>query len=175
MRDTQHVYDLLRNGGENETLLCLSEHNVLIRGTGMEMLSVLLLASPLVDLQVDMKSFAPDYSIATSKEQVFESIEDTKQYGGQELESQHYLGVARCHGFHLCRFVIRASSYEQAYDIMQTYVGRINSSALMQEKLKQGSNLFMGGLVSDEEANSSELQRFVETASDGLGPLFVLH
>jgi hypothetical protein len=140
------------------------------------MLSVLLLASPLVDLQVDMKSVAPDYAIATSKEQVFESIEeDTKNYSGQDLEPLHYLGVARCHGFHLFRFVIRASSYEQAYDIMQTYVGRINSSVLMQEKLRQGSTLFMGGLVSDEEANQSELHRFVESASDGLGPLFVLH
>jgi len=141
----------------------------------MEMLSVLLLASPLVDLQVDMKSVAPDYAIATSKEQVLKSIEDTKKYSGQEHEPQHYLGVARCHGFHLCRFVIRASSYEQAYDIMQIYVSRINSSALMQEKLRQGSTSFMGGLVSDEEANKSELHRFIESASTGLGPLFVLH
>jgi len=141
----------------------------------MEMLSVLLLASPLVDLQVDMKSVAPEYSIATSKEQVFESLENTRKYGGQELGPLHYLGVARCHGFHLCRFVIRAPSYERAYSIIQDCVSRINSSALMQEKLKQGGSLFMGGLVSDEQADKAELHRFIETASDSLGPLFVLH
>jgi hypothetical protein len=156
-------------------LFCSFDHDVLSHGAGMEMLSVLLLASPLVDLQVDMKSVAPNYSIATSKEQVFESIEETKNHSGQELVPLHYLGVARCHGFHLCRFVIRASSYEQAYDIMQIYVNRINTSPLMQQKLQQGSAYFMGGLVSDEEANESELHRFVESASDGLGPLFVLH
>lgn len=141
----------------------------------MKVSNVLLLSSPMVDLQIDMKSVAPDYAVATTKKQVFKAIEDTKNHDAQEHKPLHYLGVAGCYGFHQCRFVIRALGYEHAFAIIRYYLNRINSSEQMQEKLQQGSTLFKGGLVSDKEASKSELHNFIESASTSPGPLIVLY
>ena len=141
----------------------------------MVMLSAFFLASPLVDLQIDLKSVSPDCSVLSSKEEVFKVIEEDNNYNSNIRKLPHYLGVANSYGLHQCRFVIRASSYEQAYAIIQNCVGRINSSVLMQQKVQQGSALFMGGLVSDEEASKYEIHKFIEYASASPDSLFVLY
>ena len=139
------------------------------------MLSALLLASPLVNPQIDIKSVAANFSIASSKEEIIRMIERKGRDPGSQTSTMQYLGVASCRGLHPYRFVIQASTYEQAYEIIQGCVVRINSSELIQRTLDHDSRAFMGGLVSDEVASRYELYKFIEYASVNMDPLILIY
>ncbi len=119
----------------------------------MDILSVLLLAAPMVALDIDLEAASPGYRVA-SKEQIFSAIEKKSKSDEPEVETSHYLGRARAYGYIECNFVIRATTREHAYSLLMEFVGRLNSPEFLAETERRGMGKFNFDVISDEASNA---------------------
>jgi hypothetical protein len=103
----------------------------------MDILSVLLLAAPLVALDIDLEKASPGYRVA-SREQIFSAIEKPLKSDEPEIEISNYLGRARTYGYVEWNFVIRATTREHAYELLEKFVGRLNSPESLADIQRQG-------------------------------------
>ena len=94
----------------------------------MSLLGVLLLVSPLANVDFDIGKVLPEAEVVISKEVVAKAIEKKSDKDQPELEVLHFLGRARAYGFHEVSFVIRAASKEHANTILEHIVARFNAA-----------------------------------------------
>ena len=119
----------------------------------MDILSVLLLAAPLVTLDIDLEKASPGYRVA-SREQIFSAIEKPLKSDEPEVETSNYLGRARAAGYVEWNFVIRATTREHAYALLKKFVGRLNSPEFLAETQLRGMGKFNFDVISDEASNA---------------------
>jgi DNA polymerase II large subunit len=136
----------------------------------MSLLGVLLLISPLANVDFDIAKALPEAEVVISREVVVKAIEKNRDKDQPELEVLHFLGRARAYGFHEVNFVIRAASKEHANTILEHIVSRFNASEDVQERHRQGMGLFKFAVISDEATNA-EIHKFVENTTGKPGSL----
>jgi len=136
----------------------------------MSLLGVLLLVSPLANVDFDITKALPEAEVVISREVVVKAIEKNRDKDQPELEVLHFLGRARKYGYQEVNFVIRAASKEHANTILEHIVSRFNASEDAQERHRQGEGLFNFAVISDEATNA-EIHKFVEYSTGHLGSL----
>jgi hypothetical protein len=119
----------------------------------MDVLSVLLLAAPMVALDIDLEKVAPGYEVV-SRERIITATKERSKPDEPEVEVCHYLGRARAYGYIECNFVIRAATREHAYALLKEFVGRLNSPEFIVETKRQGMGQFNFNVISDEASNA---------------------
>lgn len=129
----------------------------------MDILSVLLLAAPMVALDIDLEKASPGYRVA-SREQIFSAIEKPLKSDEPEIETSHYLGRARAYGYIECNFVIRATTREHAYTLLEKFVGRLNSPEFLAETQRRGMGKFNFDVISDE-ASIADIHKHIDYAA----------
>lgn len=127
----------------------------------MDAIAILLLLGPLSSGQIDVPQLFPEAQIVESTEHVIDAIKNSKSNDEPELEVLHFLGRARAYGFHEWNFVIRASERAYAQSMLDTFVGRINSSELVRAAEDCGMGSFKCSLISDEVSNT-DLHKFIK-------------
>jgi DNA polymerase II large subunit len=136
----------------------------------MSLLGVLLLFSPLPNVDFDVQKVIPEAKVAASKHVIVKAIEKKNNKDQPELEVLHFLGRARAYGFHEINFVIRAANKEHANNILLEIVSRFNTSEDVQSRHQQGMGLFNSAVISDEATNA-EIHKFVDDSSGKQGAL----
>jgi len=129
----------------------------------MDILSVLLLATPLLALDIDLEKASPGYRVV-SKEQIFSAIETPLKSDESEIEISNYLGRARAYGYVEWNFIIRATTREHAYALLEKFVGRLNSPEFLIETQRRGMGKFNFDVISDEASNA-DINKHIDYAA----------
>lgn len=136
----------------------------------MSLLGVLMLVSPLANVDFDIAKALPEAEVVISREVVVKAIEKNRDKDQPELEVLHFLGRARNYGLQEVNFVIRAASKEHANTILEHIVSRFNATEYVQERHRQGMGSFNFAVIGDEATNA-EIHKFVEYSTGHPGSL----
>jgi endonuclease V-like protein UPF0215 family len=114
-------------------------------------------------LDIDLEKASPGYRVA-SREQIFSAIEKPLKSDEPEIEISNYLGRARTYGYVEWNFVIRATTREHAYELLEKFVGRLNSPESLADIQRQGGGKFIFDVISDEASNA-DIDKHIDYAA----------
>lgn len=132
----------------------------------MTLLSILLLASPLANIDLDIRRVIPETTTVASKAEFKKAIE---QNNDQSIDILHFVTAAWAYGFHPVRLVIRAANIGHANNILEYFVSQLNLHADVNEV----TGKFVYTPIK-EEASLVEIHDFIKNKHGTRGSLIFL-
>jgi hypothetical protein len=135
----------------------------------MKLLSILVLVSPLANVDFGINKVLPDAKVVISKDVVIKAIDKYDDKERPDLDVTYFLGGAFAYGFLPVRFIVRALSKDHAHAIIKQVIDRLNVFNRIYHPDK-GRYVFAVG----EGATSSEIHEFVQSSDLVKGPVIFL-